>query len=55
MNLNLMFKSHRIEIRFVIILPIPSYFKNTKGSLIRKWKEERSQIIGMHLETMSMK
>ena len=54
MNLNLIFKSHHIEIRFVIILHVLSYFKNTRH-LNRKWKEEPSQITGMHLKTISMK
>ena len=39
MNLNLIFKSHPIEIRFVIILYVPSNFKNTKGSLIESGKK----------------
>ena len=41
MNLNLIFKSHYIEIRFVIILNVLSYFKNTKGTLIESGKKSR--------------
>ena len=41
MNLNLIFKSHHIEIRFVIILHVLSYFKNTKGTLIESGKKNR--------------
>ena len=41
MNLNLIFKSHYIEIRFVIIFNVLSYLKNTKDTLIESGKKSR--------------